>query len=73
MSNPLAINPSVMINRLVDRQGTPMAAQLAKVAELRMALETAVTDEQARDALFSPTGRAPAPVVDSGAVVDRLI
>ena len=73
MSNPLAINPSVMINRLVDRQGTPMAAQLAKVAELRMALENAVKDEQAREALFSPSGKVDAPVVDSGAVVDRLV
>lgn len=73
MSNPLAIGPSVMINRLVDRAGTPAAAQLAKVAELRMALETAVDDEQARVAKLSSTGEAEAPVVDSGAVVDRLI
>ena len=73
MSNPLAIGPSVMINRLVDRAGTPAAARLAKVAELRMALETAVDDEQARAAKLSSTGEAEAPVVDSGAVVDRLI
>jgi hypothetical protein len=73
MSNALAISPSIMINRLVDRSGTPMAASLAKVAELRMALQTAVEEEQARVALLDPTGEAKAPAVTSGAVVDRLI
>jgi hypothetical protein len=62
-----------MINRLVDRAATPPAAQLAKVAELRMALQLAVQAETARDALFSPDGEGTAPAVDSGAVVDRLI
>lgn len=73
MSNPLAIGPSVMINRIVDRTGTPAQAQLAKVAELRMALQAAVKDEQARADRSSPTGEAPTPVVASGAAVDRLI
>ena len=73
MSNPLSISPSVMINRLVDRAGTPAGAQLAKVAELRMDLQLAVQTAQAEAALVSPTGTAEAPVVDSGAAVDRLI
>ncbi|WP_332692330.1 hypothetical protein [Devosia sp.] len=73
MSNALGIGPAVMINRIVDRSGTPLAAQLAKVAELRVALESAVQDQQARAADLSPTGEADAPVVNSGAVVDRLI
>lgn len=73
MSNALGIGPSVMINRLVDRSGTPGEAQLAKVAELRMNLEQAVNAAAARSAEISPTGEAETPVVDSGAVVDRLI
>ena len=73
MSNPLGIAPSVMINRIVERTGTPVEAQLGKVAELSLALQRAITDEQAQAALLSPDGEAEAPVVDSGAVVDRLI
>ena len=73
MGNALGISPNVMINRIVDRTGTPAEAQLGKVAELRMALETAINQEQAKAALLSPTGEAEAPVVDSGAAVDRLI
>lgn len=73
MSNSLGISPSVMINRIVERGDTPVDAQLGKVAELRMALERAVSDEQAKAAMLSPEGEAEAPVVDSGAVVDRLI
>ena len=68
MSNALGIGPSVMINRIVDRTGTPAQAQLAKVAELRMALMRASESEQAK------AGEdAPAPVVSSGADVDRLV
>ena len=70
MSNALGIGPSVMINRLVDRSGTPAAAQLAKVAELRMVLMQAVDNEAAETA---DTGKARAPVVSSGADVDRLV
>jgi hypothetical protein len=73
MGNALGIGPNIMINRIVDRAGTPAEAQLGKVAELRMALEVAINEEQARAALLNPTGEAEAPVVDSGAVVDRLI
>ena len=73
MSNPLAIGPSVMINRIVDRSGTPAEAQLAKVAELRMDLQLAVQSAQADAAATTPTSEAKAPVVDSGAAVDRLI
>jgi hypothetical protein len=73
MGNPLGIGPSVMINRIVDRTGTPVEAQLGKVAELSFALQRAITEEQVQAALLSPDGEADAPVVDSGAVVDRLI
>ena len=73
MSNALGIGPNVMINRIVHRNGTPPEAQLGEVAELRMDLELAISEEQAKAALLSPTGTAEAPVVDSGAVVDRLI
>ncbi len=73
MSNSIAISPQVMINRIVDRAGTPGEAQLGKVAELSLALQRAITDEQAQAELLSPTGQAEAPVVDSGAMVDRLI
>ncbi|WP_375452441.1 hypothetical protein [uncultured Devosia sp.] len=73
MSNAAAIGPSVMINRIVDRLQTPAAAELAKVAELRMALQTAVEEQTAESALASPTGIGEAPVIDNGAAVDRLI
>lgn len=73
MSNALGIGPAVMINRIVDRLETPAEAQLAKVAELRKDLEVAVDQVQADAAAASPTGEADAPVVSSGAVVDRLI
>lgn len=73
MSNALGIGPAVMINRIADRQGTPAAALLGKVAELRMDLQVALEDEQAKAADLSPTGEADAPVVSSGAVVDMLI
>ncbi|MET3928021.1 hypothetical protein [Devosia sp. 2618] len=73
MSNALGISPSVMINRLVDRTGTGLDAQLAKVAQLRLELEVAGNAEQVKEAGLSPTGEAEAPVINTGAVVDRLI
>ncbi|HTM77109.1 MAG TPA: hypothetical protein VL133_05730 [Devosia sp.] len=73
MSNTLGISPPVMINRLVDRAATPQGAQLAKVAELTMALQNALAEEKAKSAALSPDGEGEAPVVDSGAIVDRLI
>lgn len=73
MSNALGIGPAVMINRIVDRTSVPMEAQLAKVAELRMDLSIAVSNQQAEAADLSPTGQADTPIVSSGAVVDRLI
>lgn len=73
MSNALAISPSVMINRMVDRSGTPQAASMVKVAQLRMDLMQAQADEQARAELLSPTGEAPTVPLSSGAVVDKLI
>lgn len=73
MSNALGIGPNVMINRLVDRAGTPMAASLAKVAQLRMDLMQAVDDDQAKAAALSPTGEAPPIALSSGAIVDKLV
>jgi len=73
MSNALGISPSVMINRIADRAGTPMAASLTKVAELRMQLSTAIDEEQQKAADRSPTGEASALPLTSGAVVDKLI
>ena len=73
MSNALGVSPPVMINRIVDRLATPPGAQLAKVALLSAKLENAVREEKAQSAIASPDGEGQAPVVDSGAVVDRLI
>jgi hypothetical protein len=73
MSNALGIGPAVMINRIADRQGTPAGALLGKVAELRMDLQVALEEEQAKAADASPSGEARSPVIDSGAAVDRLI
>lgn len=73
MSNALNVSPAVMINRLADRSGASLNTQLAKVAELRMSLQTAVANAEHQEALTSPTGEAEPIVVDSGAVVDKLI
>jgi hypothetical protein len=73
MGNALGIIPSVMINRIADREHAPMAASLGKVAELAGALIAAIDQEQAAAEQASPTGEAPAPALTSGAVVDRLI
>jgi hypothetical protein len=73
MGNAIGISPPVMINRIVDRMDVPQDAQLAKVALLRAKLAIAVQQETAQSAMTSPDGKGTAPVVDSGAVVDRLI
>lgn len=73
MSNALSVGPAVMINRIVDRAATPLDNQLAKVAELRLSLETAARAETIKAAEASPTGEADPTIIDSGAVVDRLI
>ena len=73
MSNALGISPSVMINRMAAQSGTTQAASLAKVAELRMQLMTAVDEERIEAVQASPTGEASALPLSSGAVVDRLI
>jgi hypothetical protein len=73
MSNALGVIPSVMINRLSDRAGTPIEASLTKVAELRMHLQAALDEEQAEAEQLSPTGETSPLPLTSGAVVDRLI
>ena len=69
----LGISPSVMINRIVAREGDVGTPHLAKVAKLRADLMAAASEEQAKAALLSPTGEAEPVLIDSGAVVDRLI
>ena len=73
MSNALGIGPAVMINRLVLQAGASPQTMLAKVAEMRFDLQAAADKQQAQDALTSPTGEADPVVIDSGAVVDKLI
>jgi hypothetical protein len=73
MSNTLAINPAVMINRMVARESTPQTAGPAKAAMLHMELQLAVENAQAESAAENPDGKGQAPVVDSGFAVDRLI
>ena len=69
----LAIGPSVMINRIVAREGDTTTPHLAKVAKLRADLMAAADVEQSRAAMLSPSGEADPVIIDSGAVVDRLI
>jgi hypothetical protein len=69
----LGINPAVMVNRIVAREGDTATPHLAKVAKLRADMMAAADAEQAKAALLSPTGEAEPIVIDSGAVVDRLI
>lgn len=73
MSNALGIGPAVMINRLVHEAGKTGATHLAEVARLRADLDRAVLTRQAEAADLSPDGEARAPVVSSGADVDRLV
>ena len=73
MSNALGIGPAVMINRLAHQSGTSPTTNLAKIAELRMALMIAVDEQAAKAADASPTGEADAVPPASGAEVDRLI
>jgi hypothetical protein len=69
----LGISPSVMVNRIVLREGDTSTPHLAKVAKLRADLMAAADAEQAKAALLSPTGQAEPILIDSGAVVDRLV
>tara|TARA_R110002124_G_scaffold144122_2_gene308984 strand:- start:16265 stop:16480 length:216 start_codon:yes stop_codon:yes gene_type:complete len=71
MSNDLTLSPAVMINRIVAREATPLAAHLGRVADLRMRLENAQNEQQARAAQLNPEA-APAPPL-TGADVDRLV
>lgn len=78
MSNTLGISPAVMINRIVNRDATPLAAHLGKVAELRMKLENAraaelAQAELAQAELLNPTEPATKPAPLTGADVDRLV
>ena len=73
MGNALGITPNVMINRIADRERTPIDASLGKVAELRMTLQAKLDKEEAEAERTSPTGEGHAPALTSGAVVDRLI
>lgn len=73
MSNAISIAPSVMINRLVDRAGTPPGAELAKVAQLRQQMRQAVAENQQKTANLGPVEDVAPMVVNTGAVVDRLI
>ncbi|KKB85247.1 hypothetical protein VW29_06745 [Devosia limi DSM 17137] len=73
MSNDLAINPAVMINRIVVRESTPQTAGPAKAAMLHMELQLAIEQSKAENAAQNPDGEGQAPVVDSGFAVDRLI
>ncbi|WP_137150751.1 hypothetical protein [Devosia sp. FKR38] len=73
MSNALGISPAVMINRIVTRNATPLAAHLGKVAELRMKLENARAAEQAQAELLNPAEPAAKPAMVTGADVDRLV
>ena len=69
----LGISPSVMINRIVLREGDTSTPHPANVAKLSADLMAAANAEQAKAAMLSPTGEAEPVVIDSGAVVDRLI
>ena len=71
MSNDLSVSPTVMINRIVAREATPLAAHLGKVAELRMRLENAENQQQARATLTNPDAKVH-PVL-TGADVDKLV
>lgn len=73
MSNLLGISPAVMVNRIAAQQGASPNTQLAKVAELRMKLQTNAAEQAAHDALFSPTGEVEPIAIDSGAIMDKLV
>jgi hypothetical protein len=69
----LGVSPAVMVNRIIAREGDVATPHLAKVAKMRADLMAAAHDEQAKAAMLSPTGEADPVVIDSGAIVDKLI
>lgn len=72
MTTPLGISPAVMINRKAH-EAAPLAANLAKVAQLRQQVLMAQQAEAERAAMLDPSGEAEPLPLSSGAVVDRLI
>ena len=69
MTSPITINPSVMITRIAQNEGASLVTQLAKVAQLRMDLNTAQAEKAqsaapAEQALTNPV---------NGAEVDLLV
>lgn len=69
MTNPVGISASVMVTRIAQTEGASLATQLAKVAQLRMDLNTAQA-EKAQSA--APAEQALANPIN-GAEVDLLI
>lgn len=69
MTSTAGISPAIMINRIIDRLGTPAEAQLLKVAELRMKLQYAALAA----ATVNEDGKIELPPVDTGEAVDKLI
>jgi hypothetical protein len=69
----LGVNPAVMVNRIIAREGDVATPHLAKVAKMRADLMAAADKQQVQAAMLSPTGEAEPVVIDSGAVVDKLI
>jgi hypothetical protein len=69
----LGVSPAVMVNRIILREGDASTPHLAKVAKMRADLMAAADKEQTRQAMLSPTGEAEPVLIDSGAVVDKLI
>lgn len=68
MSNAIGTSPPVMINRIALREGASLNNQLAKVAELRLAM-AAAQDEAMAIAPQEKSALIPA----NGAEVDRLV
>jgi len=69
MTNPIGINPAIMVTRIAQREGASLNTQLAKVAQLRAQLLAAQADQTTKPAPADPALAHPA----NGAELDLLI
>lgn len=69
MTNPIGINPAIMVTRIAQREGASLNTQLAKVAQLRAQMLAAQAEQATKPNPADPALAHPA----NGAELDLLI
>jgi|GEM_PF-1037354 hypothetical protein len=69
MTNPIGINPAIMVTRIAQREGASLNTQLAKVAQLRAQMLAAQAEQATKP---NPADQALAHPAN-GAELDLLI